>query len=940
MKTFIAASLWLFSLSANAQWSNTTNQFFDSLHMPVSTASQSQDEPVVVKSYPDGGYFVIWQDNRNFSTTRADIYAQKYDNNGNRLWAVNGNPVTTGPNAQYYKYGGIQDYRNRSFAATDSAGGFYICYTDDSIANYSWPRIAVQHMRSDGSAVFGGAGYIAAAIPSTENYSFSLPTLIADGNKGFYLAFIKNPYSSYLYVFNYRDENGIMKQYGGGIVNQNAVQKFRLNACGIQPYVEYPGLSVGDYHIWPDGQGGCNIVMSLYGNGSQRAILAFNRLWRAKKDAHVRTLYRNETGVACPQVTAYKKDNVYLLYQLKTHFTVTSCGGNSGGPLYVVTNTFVTCNGYQVIDQDAYDYNYPKGATLFTDGNINVNMIAVTRRSYINNIISDYSVQGYAYKVEKFDTIPYQRTSYNDPDFGYNTFEPPLDKFVPFRDTLLASGNYYPDFSLAGGGNDFFAASLMSTSSTRQVRLQSIRLLRQSPDSFAFWLRAPKAGQVIGRELSTGSGSSNIYYDIPLITFSASGNAMFSITEGDRSIRISPIDDGTALRWGAMGRAIGSAIVKNGYYNADQPVVAMDAAGNTGMIAWRDNRYTPPTSTGNNIYMRHLNTLNNFNYSPPRRPVRLIPNPFGPTESNPAILYGTSHAFTPIEFSSTNFEPSTTTLAEIEDNFFLGRVRTFIHQHSGAAVRMYNGQPYLNRNLTIVTDSTPPGADINMRFYFTKEEFNALRAADNSIVTPGDLIGINQPLVPNTVPTVYTPVAGETRLSPTNWDSLPGGFYIGFSTARFGNFFVMKSATAVLCPGGNTSVSSNLTGTVYQWQINTGTGFSNIIAGPHYTGINTATLQLINIPSNWYGYKFRCMVNGSPSNIVALQFLANWTGTVNTNWNTPANWGCGTVPDAGTDVIVNSGTITINANAACRSIRINPAVTVRVQAGFTLNVMH
>jgi hypothetical protein len=936
MRTFIITALLLLTLSAAAQWSNTTNHFFDSLHMPVSNVLQSQDEPLIVRSYPDGGYFFIWQDNRNAATTKTDIYAQKYDANGVRLWSPNGNPVTTGPNAQFYRISSNQDYRNRSFAATDSAGGFYICYVDDSVTNYSWPRIAVQHMRNDGSAVFSGAGFIAASIPSNENYSFYNPTLIADGNKGFYLGFIKNPYSGALYVVNYRDESGTMKYYGGGIVTQNAVQKYRLNSCGTQPYVEYPGINVGDYHIWPDGQGGCNIVMSLSANGSQGTMLGFNRLWRAKKDARVRTLYRNESGIACPQVWEYKKDNVYLLYQLKTHFTTTTCASLDGQYVYVVTNTFVTSNGFQVLDQGAYDYGNPKGATLFTDGNINIDMIAAVRRTITNNTVSDFTVQGYAYKVEKFDSVPYQRTSYDDPDIGYNTFEPPLDKFVPFRDTLLASGNYYLDFSLAGGGQDFFAASLMSTTGSRQVRLQNIRLLRQSSDSFSFWRRAPERGQVIGAELSTGFTGNSISYDIPLITFSPNGNAMFSIKDGYRSIRISPIDDGTALRWGAMGRPIGTSIYKSSYYNADEPVIAMDGTGNTGVIAWRDNRYIPPTNTFNNIYMRHLNNLNSSNYSPPRMPVIQAPNPYGASESNPYVLYGTSHVFTPIELSNLYFEPSTTTLAEIQDNFYLGRVRTFIHQHTGAAVRMYNGQPYLNRNLTIVSDSTPPGADIGMRLYFTKEEFNALKAADNSIVTPGDLLIINQPYVPNITPTTYTPVGGEVRISPQSWDSLPGGFYIQFNTARLGNFFVMKSATAIVCPGGNVSIASSLSGTTYQWQMDIGMGFYNITTDPHYTGTNTATLQLLSIPSSWYGYKFRCVVNGSPSDVVSLRFLANWTGNVNTDWNNPSNWGCGTVPDANTDVVINSGTVILNANGACRTLTVKPGATFKVNPGFNL----
>ena len=60
----------------SAQWSNTTNQFYDSLHMAVCTDVNTQQHPIVVKSYPDDGYFIIWEDGRNTATTKMDIYAQ------------------------------------------------------------------------------------------------------------------------------------------------------------------------------------------------------------------------------------------------------------------------------------------------------------------------------------------------------------------------------------------------------------------------------------------------------------------------------------------------------------------------------------------------------------------------------------------------------------------------------------------------------------------------------------------------------------------------------------------------------------------------------------------------------------------------------------------------------------------------------------------------
>ena len=50
---------------ASAQWSNTDNNFYDTLHTPVSSALLTQKNPIIVTSYPDNGYFVIWEDERN-----------------------------------------------------------------------------------------------------------------------------------------------------------------------------------------------------------------------------------------------------------------------------------------------------------------------------------------------------------------------------------------------------------------------------------------------------------------------------------------------------------------------------------------------------------------------------------------------------------------------------------------------------------------------------------------------------------------------------------------------------------------------------------------------------------------------------------------------------------------------------------------------------------
>jgi large repetitive protein len=144
----------------------------------------------------------------------------------------------------------------------------------------------------------------------------------------------------------------------------------------------------------------------------------------------------------------------------------------------------------------------------------------------------------------------------------------------------------------------------------------------------------------------------------------------------------------------------------------------------------------------------------------------------------------------------------------------------------------------------------------------------------------------------------------------------------------------------VLCPpAGNGSITSSVTGTSYQWQVNTGSGFADIANNANYSNVNGPVLQLNNIPSDWYGYQYRCVTNTGNSYVFVLRFVNTWVGTTNTAWDNPANWSCGTVPDANTDVFINSGTVVINANTVVRSLKTNPSVNITVAAGFTLTVL-
>jgi hypothetical protein len=171
-----------------------------------------------------------------------------------------------------------------------------------------------------------------------------------------------------------------------------------------------------------------------------------------------------------------------------------------------------------------------------------------------------------------------------------------------------------------------------------------------------------------------------------------------------------------------------------------------------------------------------------------------------------------------------------------------------------------------------------------------------------------------------------------------SWNNSPSGLYA--QNVNDDGTIGPPATPIVSCPSGNTSITSNLTGATYQWQVNTGSGFTNISNNGNYTGTNTITLQLNTMPSGWYGYIYRCIVNGAYSTNSKLKFSDNWTGTTNNNWEDAANWSCGTIPDANTDVIINNGLVTVNENTTVRTLTLAPGVIFTVAPGVILTITH
>ena len=144
----------------------------------------------------------------------------------------------------------------------------------------------------------------------------------------------------------------------------------------------------------------------------------------------------------------------------------------------------------------------------------------------------------------------------------------------------------------------------------------------------------------------------------------------------------------------------------------------------------------------------------------------------------------------------------------------------------------------------------------------------------------------------------------------------------------------------ILCPNGSNSITANMVGDAYQWQVDTGSGYTDLSDNSNYTGATTRTLQLSNIPSTFYGYRYRCLVDGMTTAASILKFENTWTGAISNNWDNPGNWSCLALPDANTDVIISSGNVLLNISTTIRSLTINSGATVTVIGGNILTVTH
>lgn len=800
----------ILSFPAQAQWVNTNNSFTDNSHLSVSVLNNDQTYPISVVSSIDSSVIVAWMDKRNGN---SDIYAQKFDKNGVAIWATNGIPVATGSeNQTYYTAGGINyEPQFYSFMATDSAGGFYIAWEDaNTAAGNNKNKICIQHVKSDGTLVFGSSGFTVSG--STSSFYYTKPQLIADGNGGFFVSYLFNESggNQKLYVFCYKDINGTLKYYGGDIMNDNATTAYAsASPCtGSITYIaEVPGV-VSDYQLVSNQQKGCAVIfrhVSSY-SGSKEDI-ATNQLIRVKQNSTITVGSADPSNIyGYPQNTFYfPKDSVVVLYKRKIRSQNYQCYGTGGssGTLYTYTQSQVIKNGMQVLETNAtYTSSYNKMTVLPANGNITPAVFAWNKRNALNTSETNLQYKALAYTV--YDSVPYELTSDTSASYyiGFGNAAPATFKKINTSiDTLLKSisTSYLNNFQLTSANNMVYLAakarSFSGGATVNSVYLQKLKLENITADSCAFRMESPgKQGREVGKEIN-GSGQSNsITLNSPGIILNTNGDAMYYVSEYYRYIRVSPVGDSCKLLWGANGKSIGTGYIGTSPYLPQNPSAVFMPNNQRVAMFWQENSRTTYTGSGENIMLRNIDSLPN-NILPARRPVSLLTTAPNTTMFTlvPQNLLGTSNSYSSFEVLNGTGTQQYSLIAEVLDNNNLGAVSINVYQHAGT-VRQTGGTFYLNRNYSI-TPANQPTTPVTVRLFFTNEEYNALRAADPLITSVANLAVTK--LNGNTAPASF-PGGAAQLIVPEDWQAVNGGYYVQFKVSSFSSFWIHRNTNTAL----------------------------------------------------------------------------------------------------------------------------------------------
>lgn len=120
------------------------NKLWGEKGIAVTTAYGRQEDPLLVGD-DNGGAFIVWIDYRNEPDTKGDVYAQHVLSDGSLVWSLEGQPIV------------VKDGSQRSpNMCKDGNGGAYIIWKDFTLGQYE--HVYATHISSDNEIINPGEG--------------------------------------------------------------------------------------------------------------------------------------------------------------------------------------------------------------------------------------------------------------------------------------------------------------------------------------------------------------------------------------------------------------------------------------------------------------------------------------------------------------------------------------------------------------------------------------------------------------------------------------------------------------------------------------------------------------------------------------------------------------------------------------------------------------
>lgn len=172
---------------------------------------------------------------------------------------------------------------------------------------------------------------------------------------------------------------------------------------------------------------------------------------------------------------------------------------------------------------------------------------------------------------------------------------------------------------------------------------------------------------------------------------------------------------------------------------------------------------------------------------------------------------------------------------------------------------------------------------------------------------------------------------------------------LGYESNHFGISYSLVEITNsnTFCDGTPAYFICPISASAYQWQIDNGTGFSDLSNSVDYSGAVTSTLNIATLSAGLNNNSYRCKVTTAGgdnlySSIFYSKVQNTWSGAVSTDWNNPLNWYCGKVPDVNTAVYIPLGITNypvVTTPVVCKTLTVQKGAVITIAAGGDIKII-